>query len=175
MKFPLAATTALVFLSACKSEKAAETTDEFIDKVIPLVVREPDPATDTIPQPAPANPTIEQLAASAETDPKAVLEKIADLQEQVAELLEEVVDTESAELALFAIEPLLDDITLLARALRSAEVPPDESWAEIGAASRSRLQEAMMLIAPIFMAEPSLRSRVQEVIKKLAQAQRLDQ
>jgi hypothetical protein len=137
------------------------------------------PAPKPAPVVTPKKMTVEELAANITKDPKAVAEKVADLQGDMAKLMESVVDTESAELALFELDPIFDDMKLLGEAMAAANKDLDPELTadlqKIAAAPQARLQAAMMQAAPVFMADPKLRTKLQGTMQKLMQARKAGQ
>ena len=140
---------------------------------------EPAPAPKPAPVITPKKMTIEELAANIAKDPKAVAKKVADLQGAIAGLMESVVDTETAELALFELDPIFDDMKVLGEAMASANKDLDPELTadlqKIAAAPQARLQAAMMQAAPVFMADPKLRTKLQGTMQKLMQARKVGQ
>jgi hypothetical protein len=171
-----------------KSEAPPAPKPVKIEPVAPApVVKAADPFTapPTPPAPAPApvvipkKMTIEELAANIDKDPKAVANKVASLQNDLAKLMESVVDTESAELALFELDPIVDDMKILGEAMGSVdrEIDPEltAELKKIAAAPQARLQASMMQAAPVFMADPNLRTKLQGTMQKLMQARKVGQ
>ena len=209
LKTPLRLSSALLIFTSCKSEETPATPDEPSNKtetqtatkedapvepkpVAPIPVApvpvvsapvvkpaEPAPAPKPAPVITPKKMTIEELAANIAKDPKAVAKKVADLQGAIAGLMESVVDTETAELALFELDPIFDDMKVLGEAMASANKDLDpELTADlqtIAAAPQARLQAAMMQAAPVFMADPKLRTKLQGTMQKLMQARKVGQ
>ena len=206
LKTLLLLSSALLIFTSCKSE---ETPDEPSNKtetqtatkedapvepkpVAPIPVApvpvvsapvvkpaEPAPAPKPAPVITPKKMTIEELAANIAKDPKAVAKKVADLQGAIAGLMESVVDTETAELALFELDPIFDDMKVLGEAMASANKDLDPELTadlqKIAAAPQARLQAAMMQAAPVFMADPKLRTKLQGTMQKLMQARKVGQ
>ena len=147
--------------------------------VKPAEPAEPAPAPKPAPVITPKKMTIEELAANIAKDPKAVAKKVADLQGAIAGLMESVVDTETAELALFELDPIFDDMKVLGEAMASANKDLDPELTadlqKIAAAPQARLQAAMMQAAPVFMADPKLRTKLQGTMQKLMQARKVGQ
>ena len=209
LKTPLLLSSALLIFTSCKSEETSATPDEPSNKtetqtatkedapvepkpVAPIPVApvpvvsapvvkpaEPAPAPKPAPVITPKKMTIEELAANIAKDPKAVAKKVADLQGAIAGLMESVVDTETAELALFELDPIFDDMKVLGEALASANKDLDPELTadlqKIAAAPQARLQAAMMQAAPVFMADPKLRTKLQGTMQKLMQARKVGQ
>ena len=204
LKTSLLLSSALLIFTSCKSEEAPAMPDEPSNKtetqteekneaplepkpaapapvVSPPEVKpaEPEPAPEPAPVVTPKKMTIEELAANIAKDPKAVAKKVADLQGEIAGLMESVVDTETAELALFELDPIFDDMKVLGEAMASADKDLDpELTAElqkIAGAPQARLQTAMMQAAPVFMADPKLRTKLQGTMQKLMQARKVGQ
>jgi hypothetical protein len=209
LKTPLLLSSALLIFTSCKSEETSATPDEPSNKtetqtatkedapvepkpVAPIPVApvpvvsapvvkpaEPAPAPKPAPVITPKKMTIEELAANIAKDPKAVAKKVADLQGAIAGLMESVVDTETAELALFELDPIFDDMKVLGEAMASANKDLDPELTadlqKIAAAPQARLQAAMMQAAPVFMADPKLRTKLQGTMQKLMQARKVGQ
>lgn len=209
LKTPLLLSSALLIFTSCKSEETPATPDEPSNKtetqtatkedapvepkpVAPIPVApvpvvsapvvkpaEPAPAPKPAPVITPKKMTIEELAANIAKDPKAVAKKVADLQGAIAGLMESVVDTETAELALFELDPIFDDMKVLGEAMASANKDLDPELTadlqKIAAAPQARLQAAMMQAAPVFMADPKLRTKLQGTMQKLMQARKVGQ
>jgi hypothetical protein len=204
LKTPLLLSSALLIFTSCKSEETPATPDEPSNKTetqtatkedapvepklvapVPVVSApvvkpaEPAPAPKPAPVITPKKMTIEELAANIAKDPKAVAKKVADLQGAIAGLMESVVDTETAELALFELDPIFDDMKVLGEAMASANKDLDPELTadlqKIAAAPQARLQAAMMQAAPVFMADPKLRTKLQGTMQKLMQARKVGQ
>ncbi|MEJ6648515.1 MAG: hypothetical protein QNL24_14465 [Akkermansiaceae bacterium] len=209
LKTLLLLSSALLIFTSCKSEETPATPDEPSNKtetqtatkedapvepkpVAPIPVApvpvvsapvvkpaEPAPAPKPAPVITPKKMTIEELAANIAKDPKAVAKKVADLQGAIAGLMESVVDTETAELALFELDPIFDDMKVLGEAMASANKDLDPELTadlqKIAAAPQARLQAAMMQAAPVFMADPKLRTKLQGTMQKLMQARKVGQ
>ena len=204
LKTPLLLSSALLIFTSCKSEETSATPDEPSNKTetqtatkedapvepkpvapVPVVSApvvkpaEPAPAPKPAPVITPKKMTIEELAANIAKDPKAVAKKVADLQGAIAGLMESVVDTETAELALFELDPIFDDMKVLGEAMASANKDLDPELTadlqKIAAAPQARLQAAMMQAAPVFMADPKLRTKLQGTMQKLMQARKVGQ
>ena len=209
LKTPLLLSSALLIFTSCKSEETSATPDEPSNKtetqtatkedapvepkpVAPIPVApvpvvsapvvkpaEPAPAPKPAPVITPKKMTIEELAANIAKDPKAVAKKVAYLQGAIAGLMESVVDTETAELALFELDPIFDDMKVLGEAMASANKDLDPELTadlqKIAAAPQARLQAAMMQAAPVFMADPKLRTKLQGTMQKLMQARKVGQ
>ena len=204
LKNPLLLSSALLIFTSCKSEETSATPDEPSNKTetqtatkedapvepkpvapVPVVSApvvkpaEPAPAPKPAPVITPKKMTIEELAANIAKDPKAVAKKVADLQGAIAGLMESVVDTETAELALFELDPIFDDMKVLGEAMASANKDLDPELTadlqKIAAAPQARLQAAMMQAAPVFMADPKLRTKLQGTMQKLMQARKVGQ
>ena len=209
LKTPLLLSSALLIFTSCKSEETSATPDEPSNKtetqtatkedapvepkpVAPIPVApvpvvsapvvkpaEPAPAPKPAPVITPKKMTIEELAANIAKDPKAVAKKVADLQGAIAGLMESVVDTETAELALFELDPIFDDMKVLGEAMASANKDLDPELTadlqKIAAAPQARLQAAMMQAAPVFLADPKLRTKLQGTMQKLMQARKVGQ
>lgn len=209
LKTPLLLSSALLIFTSCKSEETSATPDEPSNKtetqtatkedapvepkpVAPIPVApvpvvsapvvkpaEPAPAPKPAPVITPKKMTIEELAANIAKDPKAVAKKVADLQGAIAGLMESVVDTETAELALFELDPIFDDMKVLGEAMASANKDLDPELTadlqKIAAVPQARLQAAMMQAAPVFMADPKLRTKLQGTMQKLMQARKVGQ
>ena len=209
LKTPLLLSSALLIFTSCKSEETPATPDEPSNKTetqtatkedapvepkpvapvpvapVPVVSApvvkpaEPAPAPKPAPVITPKKMTIEELAANIAKDPKAVAKKVADLQGAIAGLMESVVDTETAELALFELDPIFDDMKVLGEARASANKDLDPELTadlqKIAAAPQARLQAAMMQAAPVFMADPKLRTKLQGTMQKLMQARKVGQ
>lgn len=146
---------------------------------------EPTPEPTPEPQPAPAplakpkKMTVAEIAADIENNPKAAAKKIADLQNELAEVLESIVDKDTADQALFDLDPIVDDLKILGQAMAGVTQQPDEELKaelqKIATAPQGRLQSAIMQAAPVFMSEPSLTAKLQETMKKLGQARKAGQ
>jgi len=204
LKTLLLLSSALLIFTSCKSEETPATPDEPSNKTetqtatkedapvepkpvapVPVVSApvvkpaEPAPAPKPAPVITPKKMTIEELAANIAKDPKAVAKKVADLQGAIAGLMESVVDTETAELALFELDPIFDDMKVLGEAMASANKDLDPELTadlqKIAAAPQARLQAAMMQAAPVFMADPKLRTKLQGTMQKLMQARKVGQ
>lgn len=209
LKTPLLLSSALLIFTSCKSEETPATPDEPSNKTetqtatkedapvepkpvapvpvapVPVVSApvvkpaEPAPAPKPAPVITPKKMTIEELAANIAKDPKAVAKKVADLQGAIAGLMESVVDTETAELALFELDPIFDDMKVLGEAMASANKDLDPELTadlqKIAAVPQARLQAAMMQAAPVFMADPKLRTKLQGTMQKLMQARKVGQ
>ena len=204
LKTSLLLSSALLIFTSCKSEETPATPDEPSNKTetqtatkedapvepkpvapVPVVSApvvkpaEPAPAPKPAPVITPKKMTIEELAANIAKDPKAVAKKVADLQGAIAGLMESVVDTETAELALFELDPIFDDMKVLGEAMASANKDLDPELTadlqKIAAAPQARLQAAMMQAAPVFMADPKLRTKLQGTMQKLMQARKVGQ
>ena len=204
LKTPLLLSSALLIFTSCKSEETPATPDEPSNKTetqtatkedapvepkpvapVPVVSApvvkpaEPAPAPKPAPVITPKKMTIEELAANIAKDPKAVAKKVADLQGAIAGLMESVVDTETAELALFELDPIFDDMKVLGEAMASANKDLDPELTadlqKIAAAPQARLQAAMMQAAPVFMADPKLRTKLQGTMQKIMQARKVGQ
>lgn len=143
----------------------------------------PDPIPEPEPAPAPvAKPkkmTVAELAADIENNPKAVAKKIAGLQNELADVMETISDKDTADQALFDIEPIIDDLSVLGQAMVGMENQPDEELKaelqKIASAPRERLQKAGMQAAPVFMSDPTLMTKLQGTMRKLMEASKAGQ
>ncbi|MDB4386877.1 hypothetical protein N9Z15_01555 [Akkermansiaceae bacterium] len=173
-------------LSSCKSDEAEVTPAEPSvetevkaepNKEAPAVAIKVAPKAELVAKPK--KMTVAELAADIENNPKAVAKKIAGLQNELADVMETISDKDTADQALFDIEPIIDDLSVLGQAMVGMENQPDEELKaelqKIASAPRERLQKAGMQAAPVFMSDPTLMTKLQGTMRKLMEASKAGQ
>ena len=184
-------------LLSCKSEKTTEAPEQPAateqKEAAPLVSEKPiiaeplakapkvitpeAPSPDPILKPTAAKPkklTLDELAAGINENPKAVVKKMTDLQEELADSIESIVDKETAEVALFDLDSLIGELVTLGQAINTAneDVQTEIRTAlqEASPKTQARLQKGMMNAAPVFMSDPSLIEGMRGTMGKLRDA-----
>lgn len=117
--------------------------------------------------------TAKEAAENFEENPEAAANKMAEIQENLADVMESIKDKESGEAALAKLEPIVAEFKAFGKVMegKDKDITPElEAKLEgIVATSQGRIQEAMTKAMPILMSDPELAQKFQAVMAKMAE------
>lgn len=120
-----------------------------------------------------------EAAEKAKDDPEAAAEKMADIQNEMSDVLEDVEDKESAEEAIEKLDPIVQQLGAFMNGMakNAGEGDPkrdpemEKKAQEIMAKSTERLEKAKVKAMTVFAQHPELLAKYQETMAKMLKTQ----
>lgn len=109
--------------------------------------------------------------ASSLSGPEAAAQEVADLQDQLAEVMESVKDAATAEAAVGKLAPIADRFAAVGKAVtgmdKNLSPDVDAKMKELLKPSQARLSAAMEKVIPILQQHPETAKRFEEAMSKM--------